>query len=143
MLLALGLANPLAVLAPAPFSPYGMGTPVLGGLVHPGLQMAPNLLSHQHRHYMANPYLGGPAAGNPYLQPSLPNPFAPPGFAPGLPFGGGYGPALPAVFPVTIGPMPSPMASPVPGLRIAQPPAPPLPFDPASWFGPFARPAGR
>ena len=68
------------MMALLPFDLFGMGalpgtgTPVLGGLMYPGVQMAPNLLSHQHLQYMANPYLGKPAAGNPYLQPSLPTP---------------------------------------------------------------------
>ena len=51
---------------------------------------------------MANAYLGKPAVGNPYLQPSLPNPFAPPGFTLGLPFGSGYGqPALGLPLPIS------------------------------------------
>ncbi len=160
LMLTPGMANPLGMLAPAPFPSFGMGvlpgvgTPLLGGLVYPGLQMAPYLLSRQHLQYMANPYLGGPAADNPYLQSSLPNPFAPPGFAPALPYGGGYGPPasalpFPPALPTASGPMPNPFAWPGPGQRHAPPPATtpaqvmPLPFDPASWFGQFARPPVR
>lgn len=152
------MANPLGMMAPVPFNPFGMGAPLgmgapmPGGLMYPGMQMAPNLLSHQHLQYMANPYLGGPAAGNPYLQLPLPNPFAPPGFAPRVPFGGGYGqPALPfpASGPVLPAPRTQPFPSPGAGQLFAPPPAPtpaqgmPLPFDPASWFGQFARPPAR
>jgi len=156
MLPTAGMANPLGMMALLPFNPFGMGmgTPMPGGLMYPGMQMAPNLLSHQHLQYMANPYLGGPAAGNPYLQPSLPNPFAPPGFAPGQPFGSGYGqPALglpiPTSSPVMPGPMMNPFPSPLAGQPLAPPSATtpaqmkPLPFDPASWFGQFARPPAR
>lgn len=155
-----GMANPLGMMAPVPFNPFGMGaplgmgTPMLGGLMYPGMQMAPNMLSHQHLQYMANPYLGGPAAGNPYLQPTLPNPFAPPGFATGLPIGGGYGqPTLALPFPtsgpVSPGPRTQPFPSPGAGQLFAPPPTTtpaqvmPLPFDPASWFGQFARPPAR
>jgi len=149
-----GMANPLGMMAPPLFYPLGMGVPMLGGLVYPGMQMAPNLLSHQHLQYMANPYLGGPAAGNPYLLPSPPNPFAPPRYAPGQPLGGGYGqPALglpfPPSSPVKPGPMMNPLPSPGAGQPLAPPPATtpaqvmPLPFDPASWFGQFARPPAR
>lgn len=151
-----GMANPLGMMAPVPFSPFGMGaplgmgTPMLGGLMYPGMQMAPNMLSHQHLQYMANPYLGGPAAGNPYLRTSLPNPFAPPGFTPGLPFGGGYGqptmalPFLPAGAVLPGMPM-NPHPSPSPGRPPATTPAQvmPLPFDPASWIGQFAKPPAR
>jgi hypothetical protein len=100
MMFTPAMGHPLGMMAPAPFhplrpvAPLGIGTPLLGGLVHPAMQMAPNLLSHRHLHYMTNPYLGGPAAGNPYLKPALPNPFAPPGFAPALPSGGFNPPAL-------------------------------------------------
>lgn len=154
IMLGPGMANPVAMMAPVPLNPFGAGTPMLGGLMYPGMQMAPNLLSHQHLQYMANPYLGGPAAGNPYLRPSLPNPFVPPGFAPGLPFGGGHGqPAMALSFPpsnaLSPGPMMHPFQSPVPGRLLAPPPAStpaqvmPLPFDPASWFGQFAKPPGK
>lgn len=153
MMLSPGMANPLGMMAPVPFNPFGVGTPMLGGLMYPGLQMAPNLLSHQHLQYMANPYLGGPAAGNPYLRPSLPNPFAPPGFAPGLPFGGGHGqPVMAWPSPSSLrsqGSMMQPFLSPVPARLLTPPPAStpaqvmPLPFDPASWFRQFARPPGK
>ena len=159
MLPSPGLANPLGMLAPAPLTPFGLGvpsgfgTPLPVGLMYPGMQMAPNLLSHQHQQYMANPYLGGPAAGNPYLQPALPNPFAPPAFAPALPWGG-HGQqsvALPfaAARSAPASPMPNPFQPRGPGQIIAPPPATtpaqvmPLPFDPTSWFGQFAKPPAR
>ncbi|MGQ9685704.1 MAG: hypothetical protein ACUVT2_05285 [Thiobacillaceae bacterium] len=159
MMLSPGMANPLGMMAPVPFNPFGMGTPpgmgtpMLGGLLYPGMQMAPNLLSHQYLQYMTNPYLGGPAAGNPYLRPPLPNPFAPPGFGPGLPLVGGYGqPAMAWPSPYSVrsqGSMMQPFQSPVPGRLLAPSPAStpaqvmPLPFDPTSWFGQFARPPGK
>lgn len=132
-------ANPLL-----PIYPLGAGVPMLGGWVQPGLQLAPNWLSHQHLLYMTNPYLGGPAAGNPYLQPSLPLPFAPPAFSPGLPTAG-QGPSAPR-WPAA---MPLPVATPFHGqpvnpyLPSAAGPALPLPPDPAGWLGQMARPPGR
>ena len=128
------LANPFGA------APLAAGVPWLGGLAHPGLQMAPNGLSHQHLLYLTNPYLGGPAAGNPYLPPALPLPFAPPVFSPGLPMvaQGQASPPWPAVV--------SPAAS-LPA-RPSNPYLPPAPGqvtspDPASWFGQRARPPGR
>lgn len=80
---------------PLPLGPLGMGA---GTMMYPGLQMMPNMMSHQHINSMSNPYMGGPFAGNPYLRPSMPVPFAPPAFspsAPTLPFAG-FGQANPS-----------------------------------------------
>ncbi len=86
------LANPLLLAAPlgaallAPgfpgSSPFGYGSPLAGlagpalgmggmGMVHPALQMAPNLLSFQHQapQMLTNPYLGGPFSQLPFAAP--------------------------------------------------------------------------
>ncbi len=121
----------------APFSTPPLSThPLLGGLLLPGMQLTPQLLSHQHLQYMTNPYLGGPAAGNPYLQ-QIPRPFPSPGLAP-----------LPPSGPAPSWPMATPPGQPThPYQPVWTPPsntpAQPLPFDPAAWFAPFARPPGR
>lgn len=173
-----GMTNPLGMMSPLGMmggpmmmgGPFGPGAPVVGlGVMHPALQMAPNMMSYQHINQMTNPYLGGPFAGNPYLKPSLPLPFAPPAFAPGLPFGvgatpSGYQPASPYKlrYDPSASPAPSavptwPMPMPAGGARPAAAPFPfPMnapagatpaaasakPFDPAMWF-PFGRPPGQ
>lgn len=136
--------NPYLTVNPLAAGPYGAGALGLAGLAHPALQMTPNWVSHQHLLYMTNPYLGGPAAGNPYLQPSLPLPFAPPAFSPSLPIAGSGQPGM--RWPAALSPAPS---LPVygqpsnPYLPAASGPAFPLPLDPTGWLGPVARPPGR
>ncbi len=85
------MANPLGWQPAASFPPFGSPAPLgtgafmLGGLMRPGLQLVPNLLTYQHLQYLTNPYLGGLAAGNPYLQPLLQSPPTPLGAALALP----------------------------------------------------------
>lgn len=84
----LGLGSPLGLGALA--APLGLGllNPLGGGMgntMYPALQMAPNMMSYQHMNQMANPYAGGPFAGNPYLQRGMPNPFSAPAFSPSMP----------------------------------------------------------
>ncbi|MCX7673411.1 MAG: hypothetical protein N2Z63_07425 [Thiobacillaceae bacterium] len=129
------------------------GAPVVGGLAHPGLQLGPNWLSHQHLMSMTNPYLGSPVAGNPYLRPSLPLPFTPPAFAPSLPAAGLSGwdgrraAALPLAYPG--GSAPAPFALPfnphqIGGALPSMGPAPVAPpVDPSAWFRSLAQPSGR
>ncbi|HNA30565.1 MAG TPA: hypothetical protein PLQ64_11930 [Thiobacillaceae bacterium] len=91
----LGLGSPFGLGSPlglgAVVAPLGLGllgSPLGGGMgnaMYPALQVAPNMMSYQHLNQMANPYGGGPFAGNPYLQPSMPNPFAAPAFSPSMP----------------------------------------------------------
>ena len=97
----MGLGNPLGI-----GGPFGLGSPLglgglavplglglmnplggggLGGAMYPAMQVAPNIMSYQHMNQMANPYGGGPFAGNPYLQRGMPNPFSAPAFSPSLP----------------------------------------------------------
>jgi hypothetical protein len=83
-----GLGSPLGLGGMA--APLGLGllNPLGGGMgntMYPAMQMAPNMMSYQHFNQMANPYAGGPFAGNPYLQRSMPNPFSPPAFSPSMP----------------------------------------------------------
>lgn len=83
-----GLINPLGgnpLLAGVPLAGLG-GLGMLGwNGMYPMLQMAPNMMSYSHLNQMANPYLGGPFAGNPYLRQSLPIPLMPPAFSPSMP----------------------------------------------------------
>ncbi len=96
----LGFGNPLGI-----GGPFGLGSPLglgglavplglgllnplgggLGGAMYPAMQVAPNMMSYQHMNQMANPYAGGPFAGNPYLQRGMPNPFSAPAFSPSMP----------------------------------------------------------
>ncbi len=90
-----GQMNPLAQFNPlGGVNPLLMGVPLvgLGGLgmlgwggMYPALQMAPNMMSYSHLNQMANPYLGGPPGGNPYLRQSMPIPFLAPAFSPSMP----------------------------------------------------------
>jgi len=122
-------------------APLGAGVPLLGGIAHPGLQMAPNWLSHQHLLYITNPYLGGPAAGNPYLQPTLPLPFSPPAFAPPPPMPGQASQRWPSAhIPSPLSPMqPMPARPSNPYLQSAPVPTPLMPFDPSGWLGQTTR----
>lgn len=132
--------NPFLPANPFGAAPLAAGAPWLGGLAYPGLQLAPNWLSHQHLQYMTNPYLGGPAAGNPYLQPTLPLPFAPPAFSPSLPMLGQAGPRAPAGLPFApLRPTNAQPANPY----LVPAPGPAFPLDPAGWLGQMARPSGR
>jgi hypothetical protein len=76
MMNPVGMVNPLSMGAPMGLgmvNPLGMGVPVSGmGALYPALQVAPSLLTFSHMNAMTNPYLGGPFAGNPYLQQSNP-----------------------------------------------------------------------
>jgi hypothetical protein len=96
----LGFGSPLGIGSPLGFgSPLGLGAlaaplglgllnPLGGGMgntMYPAMQMAPNMMSYQHMNQMANPYAGGPFAGNPYLQRGMPNPFSAPAFSPSMP----------------------------------------------------------
>jgi hypothetical protein len=83
-----GLGSPLGLGVLA--APLGLGllNPLGGGMgnaMYPALQMAPNVMSYQYLNQMANPYAGGPFAGNPYLQRGMPNPFSAPAFSPSMP----------------------------------------------------------
>lgn len=142
--LGLGLLNPLGGLG-------GMG---MGNAMYPALQVAPNMMSYQHMNQMANPYGGGPFAGNPYLQPSMPNPFSAPAFSPSMP----TMPTMPFAAPQQQGnlsgmlplpqfgygaavPMPAPAAPSAMGRTPwSQAPAAPAPQVPAQAALPFALP---
>lgn len=83
-----GLGSPLGLGAIA--APLGLGllNPLGGGMgnaMYPAMQVAPNMMSYQHLNQMSSPYGGGPFAGNPYLQRSVPNPFSAPAFSPSMP----------------------------------------------------------
>lgn len=79
-----GFGSPLGGLA----GPLGMAAPVAGvGVMHPAMQVAPNLMSFQHQapQLLTNPYMGGPFSQLPFTQPSRPaTPFVGGGYA--LPF---------------------------------------------------------
>lgn len=136
-----GLPYPLAMLAPTSPLAFGLGASLgisspLPALMHSSMQMVPNLLSYQHLQAMTNPYLGGPAAANPYLLPGLARPFAPPAFTPGLPMvgQGQLGLRWPAAMP----PGPSLPVFGQPGnpyLPAAPGPILPLPFAQPNWLG--------
>jgi hypothetical protein len=80
------LSNPLSLLSPLSMlagpalgmgagNPLAMAVPMLGS---GAMQVAPSLLSFSHQNRMANPFMGGPAAGNPYLNSGfmgMPMPF--------------------------------------------------------------------
>lgn len=90
-----GQMNPLAQFNPlGGVNPLLLGVPLVGlggmgmlgwGGMYPALQMAPNMMSYSHLNQVANPYLGGPFSGNPYLRQSMPIPFLPPAFSPSVP----------------------------------------------------------
>ena len=84
-----GLGSPMGGLGAAAPLGLGMLNPLGGGLMgsamYPTVQVAPNMMSYQHYNQLTNPYAGGPFAGNPYIQRSLPNPFAAPAFSPSIP----------------------------------------------------------
>ncbi|MFZ5484908.1 MAG: hypothetical protein ACOZB0_11825 [Pseudomonadota bacterium] len=110
------MANPLAFLVPMTMmgSPMGMGMMNPVGMAVPmmglggAMQVAPQMMSFSHQNQMANPFLGGPLAGNPYL-------------------GSGF-PALPFASAPNMPPVPPfPFAS--PAAMSGQAPAA-LPFDP-------------
>lgn len=166
MLIASPAANPMVMAAPlgaaaltpgllgAPLggygSPLGMAAPVAGmGVMHPAMQVAPNLMSFQHQapQLMTNPYMGGPLSQLPLAQSGRSMPFVPSGYGmlpyaqpapalPGLPFAGGWGSA--ATVPV------------MPMNPYLLPPTPPaqaqggvLPFNPLDLFKSPAPPAAQ
>lgn len=156
----LGQMNPMVMMHPLGMAnPLGMGgAPMLGlGMLHPAMQMAPNMMSYQHLNQMTNPYLGGPFAGNPYLRPTLPFPMTPPAFAPSLPFSRPaaspapmFGMAMmPVVTPKVITPMDTaPLPFTLPGAHDARPRPPvldtlPPTFDPSGWFKQRLAPSGQ
>jgi hypothetical protein len=126
--------------------------------MYPAMQMTPNMMSYQHMNQMANPYAGGPFAGNPYLQRSMPNPFSAPAFSPSMP----SMPTMPFALPQQQGgvggfmPMPQQQvpyympyqmpAGPQPGASTtpwsSSPPAPQPAQQPGGVFMPFMMPSG-
>lgn len=77
--LGAGLIAPGLIGSPFGFgSPLpGMGLPGMGGVMHPAMQVAPNLMSFQHQapQMMTNPYLGGPFSQLPFAHGSRSTPF--------------------------------------------------------------------
>lgn len=153
---ATAMTNPLGWGPSASFPAYGSaallsgGTFPLGSLMHPGFQLVPTWLSYQYLQHLTNPYLGGPAAGNPFLKPLLPG-FAP---APSSPFTALERSRVPALPWPAFGPPPaaaghnpfaahgmamlgSPLAAPVPAHAMS------LPLSTTPWRGPHSWPGGR
>ena len=109
------------------------------GVMHPAMQVAPNLMSFQHQapQMLTNPYMGGPFSQLPFSQPSRTLPFQAPAYgAPAYPAATG----MPGVWPFAGAAAATPAAPMNPYLMPALPPAPAktsaLPFNPLDLFKP-------
>jgi hypothetical protein len=119
-------------------NPMSMAMPLMGA--GSAMQMAPNMMSFNHQNQMANPFLGGPMGGNPYMQPNfmgMPMPFQAPQAAPSMP---AFFPMMPQTAPAQAAPsfMPFMPQAAAPAQMAPAPAA--MPFDPMMFMNMFAMP---